>query len=151
MADKLTKKDLKDGTMLRELIKMFQTSHTQVSLAGLLTCLRDSEVVVPVKFKEEEGATTTLPDGRKEHTFTPCTAIGDDKGRYLLVFSSLDQVDEKLKADYKMAEMEFMQCMIMAEKMREVKGIIIDAYTKQFVLKNDLFGYVRNIPSKISK
>ena len=148
MAEKITKKDLAGGEMLRELIKMFQASHTQVSLAGLLTCLRDSEVILPVKFGDEAKE---LPGGQSERSFKPCTVVADDGNKYMPIFSNAEQVDEAIKKNYTMAEMEFMECMTMAEKMTGVNGIIIDAYTKSFVLKNDTFKYVRNIPSRISK
>ena len=47
MHDELTKEDLKDGSMLKETIRRFNSERNEEHFLDVLELLRDSDVVVP--------------------------------------------------------------------------------------------------------
>ena len=48
-------------------------------------------------------------------------------------------------ANFTAAEMSFNQCMAMAEKMKDTKGIIVDFQSNFFVIKKEFFTLIRKL------
>lgn len=140
-----TAEQLKDGSAIRKLIERFQKKNSPDNLTLLFKCFNYVEVIVPVTIKDEDLKAAPGPDGKKEVTFTP-DKIQDTEGNcYLPIFTSRDQMKPEYAERFKAAEMPFDQCMAMAEKMTNTKGIVVDFQSNFFVIKKEFFPLIRKL------
>ena len=152
MKNKLTPEMLAGGKLLRKLMKAFKEKQTPENLGGFFRALRLSTVIVPVTIKTEiEGIDPIKSnlnvdsDGRKHVKFTPDKVKDSEGNLYLPVFTSIDQMDKEYASRFKPGEMPFVQCMMMAEKMSGVKGIVIDMNTDSYIILNENFSIIRRL------
>ncbi len=102
-------------------------------------------VIVPVTINEEKSGEIDATSGKREVSFTP-DKIKDTEGNlYLPLFTSRDQMKPEYAANFTAAEMSFNQCMAMAEKMKDTKGIIVDFQSNFFVIKKEFFTLIRKL------
>ncbi len=140
-----TSEQLKDGSAVRKLIERFQKKNTPENLTALFKVFNYITVIVPVTINEEKSGEIDATSGKREVSFTP-DKIKDTEGNlYLPLFTSRDQMKPEYAANFTAAEMSFNQCMAMAEKMKDTKGIIVDFQSNFFVIKKEFFTLIRKL------
>ena len=162
----LTKEDLKDGSMLKETIRRFNSERNEEHFLDVLELLRDSDVVVPCTavlsdadqaaveqmIKEAEDDLSSLAG--KEMTNTEQIRMvpdilqnGDDF--FFPVFSSAEEMGE-YGDHFSQIECGFLQAMSLAKLSdKKVKGIVVNAFSEQFVLDAELFDLVEKMKTRM--
>ena len=137
-----TSEQLKDGSAVRKLIERFQKKNTPENLTALFKVFNYITVIVPVTINEEKSGEIDATSGKREVS----DKIKDTEGNlYLPLFTSRDQMKPEYAANFTAAEMSFNQCMAMAEKMKDTKGIIVDFQSNFFVIKKEFFTLIRKL------
>ncbi len=163
---KLTRKDLEDGSMLKDAIATFNNERSQDYLLDVLELLRDSDVWVPcnaVLGKEDEEYLAKLSEeyeGREDdligtiHTnknnirMIPDILQSEDEF-FFPVFSSIEEMGEYGK-HFSQVSMPLLRAIVLARNNeKDIKGIVINAFTDPFVLNKDIFDVVENMKSRI--
>ena len=146
---------LKGGGVLRALVAQFYADRTEQNLFAMLQCLRDSYVWIPYlvkigdadieKFRHaKEGETVTLD---AEARLVPDILKNGDS-LFFPVFSGLDQMGE-YGSHFSKMEKHFFEAMAMAMAHEEVVGIVLDAFTRPYVLEKGFFDIVGKLPTNV--
>ena len=162
----LTKKDLEDGSMLKEAIAAFNNERTQEHLLDVLELLRDSDVWIPcnavvskqdeekmlamIKEKEENGEDIVGSEftNSDQIRMIPDILQSDDEF-FFPVFSSQEEMGE-YGDHFSKVPATFLHAISLARNNeKDVKGIVINAFTDPFVLNKDIFDVVENMKSRI--
>ena len=162
----ITRQDLEGGRMLRDAIRGFNSERNENNLFNVMELLRDSNVWVPCTavFSETDqqaleemvknagddlsslkGKVMTSKDQIRmvpdilqngEHFFFPVFSSDDEMGEYGDGFSKI--------------ETDFLHAINLARNNeKELKGIVVDAFSEPFVLDVELFDIVEKMKSRI--
>ena len=163
---KLTAEDLEDGTMLKAAVTAFNNERNEPNFFEILETLRDSWVWIPCNAVMGEAdiaamqAAIEAADGDLESlvgkTFSNSENIrmipdilqnGDEF--FFPIFSSSEEMGEYGNGFSKVQKhfLEALQLAINNEK--NVKGIVLNAFTEPFVLDREIFDIVQNMKSRI--
>ena len=165
---RFTEEELEDGSLLRSAIQIFRAGPTNLHFLHVLEFLRDSTVWVPctavLSKADREALEQRIRDAEK--TGGPEALVGKSfvntedvrmvpdilekkKDLYLPVFSSTDEMGD-YGDRFTAVPMHFLQVMDIAENhKRDLKGIIVDAFTTPFAVEKKLFSSVKNMNSRI--
>ena len=163
-----TEEELADGSLLRSAIHIFNSSRNEPHFLHVLEYLRDSTVLVPctavmgeqdraemerrVKEAMEAGDPESLVG--MEFTTSETTRMVPDilqsgEEYYFPVFSGEQEPGEYGK-HFSMISVPFLNAVQLAEtNERDVKGIVIDAFSEAFVLDKTLFPAVKKMKSRL--
>ncbi len=155
-----------DGSMLKEAVAVFNADRTERNFIDVLEILRDSWVWVPctavfsdddndavVKMLEDVGDDLQQLAGM---TFTTKDNIrlipdilqnGDDL--FFPVFSSEEEMGEYGNDFSKVAQHILNVIPLARNNERELKGIVLNAFSEPFVLEAQLFDMLENMKSGI--
>ncbi len=162
----ISREDLEGGQMLRDAIRRFNSERNENNLFDVMELLRDSNVWVPCTAVFSEADQKTIEDMVKE--------AGDDlssmkgkvmtskdqirmvpdilqNGEYFFfpVFSSDSEMGEYGQSFSKI-ETGFLHAINLARNNeKELKGIVVDAFSEPFVLDSELFDIVEKMKSRI--
>ncbi len=139
---KLTKEALADGKVLRYLVDRFYEKRQEDRLEAVLTCLRDSEVWVPLTSPVPKGEDPLNRWDILSHT---------DGARFFVAFSQMEAVPEEYAGDRVWERKHFMDCVSRFRKTDTVEGIVLDPFSRSMILDSDLIGYVFTLPSQLGK
>ena len=137
----MKKLDLMGGRILRRLIETFRAEKTEVALSAIFACLRDSEVFVPVRLDFADADLDYSEDAQipaKKIEMYPFYVEDDDGGRYLVVYSWLDQMKESYRNENTI-KLSFLKCMSWALSWPKIKGIVLDVETTPFTVFMESF------------
>ena len=163
---KLTAEDLEDGTMLKAAVAKFNEERNEPNFIEVLELLRDSYVWIPCnavlgeadiaamqKAIEEAGEDLSSMVGQ---TFTNAENIrmvpdilqnGDEY--FFPIFSSSEEMGE-YGQNFSKVEKHFLEALTMAiNNDRELKGVVLNAFSEPFVLDKEIFDIVQNMKSRI--
>ncbi len=163
----LSKEDLKGGVLLKETIQKALDNWNQENLFEVLELLRDSDVWIPCRAVFSEMDQKRIeeligdPDktdfseligkefSAKDHIRMIPDILQNDTGYYFPVFTSADEMGEYGNS-FSKVEHSFMHSITLAENNeKEVKGIVINAFTQNFVLPRELFEVVKKLKSRV--
>ena len=165
---KITKEDLKDGLMLKEAISRFNSERNEDNFFSVLELLRDSDVWVPCncvlsevdqafieKMVDEAGDDLSSMEGREFSNQDQIRMIpdilqnGDDF--FFPVFSSAEEMGE-YGDSFSKIETDFLHAINLARNNeKEIKGIVVNAFTEPFVLDKELFDIVEKMKTRLTE
>ena len=167
---KLTRADLEDGSMLKNAIHAFNEERNQQNILDVLELLRDSVVWVPCnvimgeadqKFFEEkiedaDGDIDAFNEAMVGQTFTTQDQIrlvpdvlqqGDDF--FFPAFTSEEEMGEYGEHFSKIPDHFLHTITLATNNEKNVKGIVINAFSEPFVLDREIFDLVENMKSRL--
>ena len=163
---KITEEDLADGSMLKEAVKVFNEERNERNFIEVLEILRDSWVWVPctavLSDEDNEAVEKMLSEAGDDPkqmvgmTFTTKDQIRmipdilENTGEYFFpIFSSKEEMGE-YGNDFSKVAQHILNVIPMAKNNeRELKGIVLNAFTEPFVLDATLFDMFENMKSRI--
>ena len=159
----LCPEDLEDGTFLKECIQEFlKDTENKQAFGFLLALLRSCSVIVPCAIQLNDAAAAIMEklenDGKsiddlsEEEAgifqqgmhFDP--AILESEGhKFLPAFSNAEEIGEHME-DGARVNMPFLHAIEMAlDAGNDIEGIVINAYTDNFIINKELFGTIRKM------
>lgn len=162
---KLTSKDLEDGTILKGVVADFLKDKNDDSFRAVLIVLRSSKVLVPCQIELSEEAQAILEELNKEGkelsslgkeekenfdkgvSFVPATLVNREH-KFFPVFSGREEMDEEFKEGSVM-NTPFLHALEMAAENEEIEGIVLNAFTQTFVVDKDLFDAISKMESLV--
>lgn len=163
---KITEEELADGSMLKEAVKTFNGERNERNFIDILEILRDSWVWVPCTavFSDEDnkaveemlenvkddpeqlvGMTFTT----KDHVRLIPDILENDGDLFFPIFSSEEEMGEYGNNFAKVAQRLVDVIPLARNNERELKGIVLNAFSEPFVLESVLFDLVENMKSRI--
>ncbi len=154
-----------DGSVLKEAMRMFQWDRRKENLYTLLAVLRDSFVWVPCNAILSEHDYAEAERMVREAGDTPDTLVGKRftnkdlmrlvpdilrKGEdfFFPVFATAEEMGEYGER-FSKVQKSFLECMILARNNeKNVKGIVVNAFSEPFILTTDLFDATARISSR---
>lgn len=163
---KLKQEDLEGGELLKQAILKFNNERNENNFFDVLTLLRDSYVWIPCntvlgdadynKLKELIDENRDSLDEIKGQVFSNdenIRMIPDilQNGDYYFfpVFSSCDEMGE-YGDHFSKVEKHFLEAIMLAKNNeRNVKGIVVNAFTEPFILDTEIFDFIEKAQSSI--
>jgi len=155
---KMTKGMLKNGKVLCTIMEMYNEDGSEKNFNGVLRCLRDSNVIVPitVNLAQEDADKIANTDPRffvnVENNINASTELIESTNgeKYFPVFSQIGQIADKYKNTVaNFISVPFVKVLKMAATYTEAKGIAVDPFTNSFIVPADIYEAVGNLPSEI--
>ena len=128
-----TEQMLEGGKTLAYLNHRFLSKQTAEQLNWLLSCLRDSELLVPI-----------LPE-----TGQPDLLESDDGIKFLPVFSQPEQMPADYRERFELKTMDFGACLALARSIEEVQAIVLDGLTEPMTINYHLGDAIMRRPSRL--
>lgn len=140
----ISRKDLDSGNLLRFLKHRFLTQQNRQTLMPVLSCLRDSEVIVPVQVNVSDADRARILNaakGESVDTIDPVSFKPDllqsEDGTFLPVFSNANQIDPEYAKNFALLTVPAVQCIRTALDMKDVSGLVIDAFTEAMLVPKE--------------
>lgn len=162
----ITKEDLAGGQMLRDAIRRFNSERNENNLFDVLELLRDSDVYVPCTAVLSQADQGVIEEMLKEAGDDPSAMIGKEMRTkdqirmipdilqngddfFFPVFSSTEVMGE-YGDNFSKVGSDFLHAVNLARNNeKELKGIVVDAFSEPFVLDVELFDIVEKMKSRI--
>lgn len=157
MEDYIDPKVLEDGNMLLYSKYKFLENRREDNLFLLLSCLRDSQVIVPMNAtisKEDEEMFLKAQAGdtvstHKEVRLKPDILQNGEKF-FFPMFSNADQIPEEYGSRFSTITLSVLQCIEMAKSYKNVCGLVLDAFTEPMVMEYDLADLIPELESRLA-
>ena len=167
-AMKLSEEDLADGSLLRSAIHIFNGARSEIHFLHVLEYLRDSTVLVPctvvmgendqaeMERRVKEAMESGNPESLKGMTFTTSEVtrmvpdiLTSGEEFFFPVFSGESEPGE-YGTHFSMIPVSFLKAIRMARaNERQLKGIVVDAFSEPFVLDERLYSAVEGMKSRL--
>ena len=162
----ITEELLSDGSFLKTAIKICNRNRTQLNLIKLARILRDSWIWVPCKavFSDEdyEAVSKVVMEAKDDldslvgHTFTshdPIRLVPDilqSEGEFFFpVFTTAEEMGEYGDGFSKVQKHFLEAAMLARNNEKNVKGIVINAFTESFIVPREMFDVIAEMPSSL--
>ncbi len=168
--DEITAELLKDGSFLRRAVSICRRNPTQLNLIKLAKILRDSWVWVPctaiMSEADEKMFENRVLEAKENNdldslvgtTFTTQDEVrmvpdilqnGDDY--FFPVFTTAEEMGE-YGEHFSQVEHHFLQAISLAKNNeKNVKGIVINAFSESFMVPNAILDYIEELPSSLEQ
>ena len=148
---KITEDMLEDGAVLRSLIELYNKNGDRKTYAMILQCLRDSYVYVPCKIT----VNGELLNGIYEDDFSrndevviePDFLYSENQDKFFPVFSSEEFLPVDRISEMSGLRKHFMDVVDWVNEIRDVDGILVDAFMNMFVCDVSYFPLLREMDS----
>lgn len=156
MGEYIDAKTLESGKVLLYLKHNFLENRSRETLFPVLSCLRDSQVIVPMNVticKEDEEMFKNAQAG---DTVSICGDIrlkpdilqnGDSF--FFPMFSNMEQIPEDYGAHFSTINLSVLQCIEMAKSYKQVGGLVLDAFTEPMVLEYGIADIILQLESRL--
>lgn len=146
---------LSDGSVLCALVELFYQNRNGEYFYSVLSCLRDSQIIIPGFMKVDEADAARFMNGkpgdeirpRSDVRFTP-DIVNDGEKNFLPVFSDPDQLGE-YRNNFSTVRLPVFRAMNLAMARDYVSGLILNPFTLPFVVDKEIFDVIRQIPSRL--
>jgi len=164
--NRYTDEDLDDGQMLRDAVAKFKEEQNERNFLRVLQYLRDSYVWVPctaVMDKQDEAKLQKMiedADGDTDkivgETFTTSESVrlipdilqsGDEF--FFPIFSSAEEMGEYGENFSKVQKHIFEAMAIAQNNEKKVSGMVLDAFSGQFVINIEMMNLIKKMDSKV--
>lgn len=163
----LTKKDLEDGSFVKNLINEYNKEESDETFKTILIILRSSKVFVPCKTSYNEEVAKILEKLKAGTEFDRLTKkekeqfnsnlellpellTGDKQEKAMPVFTSIEEASDQFSKDTAFAKMPFESALALASKV-DIEGIIVNGFTQKFFINKDLFDTLAQMHSIFDK
>lgn len=146
MKEKMGREALLNGKVLLALKNQAIKDASEEKLISMLSCLRDSVVHAP--FSPVKGTPNSKGGGvrmRPEVLRHPNGTV------YFPVFSQPAQVPEEYKIRFSILPVSALQCLEMAHAMKDVQGLVLDAFTEPFVIPFSVADLMPELPPLVDE
>lgn len=141
MNQNYSKKALEDGHLLRYLKHLFLERQDRQTLMEVLSCLRDSEVIVPVRIDvsdEDAKRILSAPKGQRILTqdkakLNPALLKSTD-GIFLPVFSSPEQLTAEYAKTVSTMNLSAVSAIRYAQTIENINGLVLDAFNEPMLI-----------------
>ena len=153
----IKREQLEGGKILKALIDRFHSEQTQQNAFAVMHCLRDSYITIPctIQMSERDQAkflnvqagdeVTTEDDVR----YIPDT-LNNGIDNFFPVFSSEEEMGE-YGENFSKIEHHFLGALSLAKANENVKGIVVNAFTQQFIIGKELFDFIADLPTNVEE
>ncbi len=165
---KVTEEELADGSMLKEAVSRFNSERNERNFIDVLEILRDSWVWVPCtavfsdkdnkaveKMLSDAGYDPEQLEGKTYTTNDNVRLIPDileNDGEYFFpIFSSEEEMGEYGNDFSKVAQHILDVIPLARNNEKDLKGVVLNAFTEPFVLEAVLFDMFENMKSRIQE
>lgn len=157
MKDYIDAKTLESGKVLLYLKHNFLENRSQETLFPLLSCLRDSQVIVPMNLimseKDEEmfmnvkagDVVSTNDDIRLKPDI-----LQNGENFFFPIFSNMDEIPDEYGSHFSTINMSVLQCIEMAKSYDHVCGLVLDAFTDPCVLEYPIADLIYQFESRLA-
>jgi len=147
---------LEGGNVLRMLKHEFLTKQTREALMPVLACLRDSEVIVPVRILVNEadqekilGAEKgAVISSEKQMQFQP-DLLQNDEGTFFPIFSNEQQLAQEYAAQFTLLKVPALNCIQMMLALEDVDGLVLDASTEVMLIPRESAAIITKMKSHL--
>lgn len=159
----LTAEDLEDGSMLKDAVTRFNAERTEGNFIEVMELLRDSYVWIPcnaiLSERDQENIIRMLEE--KGDDFVGSEIQNADNVRlvpdilqngeefFFPIFSSVEEMGEYGNGFSKIQKHVLEAIVLARNNDRDLRGIVLNAFTDPFVLEADLFDLVEKMKSRI--
>ncbi len=165
---KVTEEDLEDGSMLKNSIIKFKEECNNRNFLDVLEILRDSYIWIPchailseadqarmeAMVAENEGNLDDLVgiefSNEDDIRLVPDVLVNDDGEPFFPVFSSEEEMGEYGNGFSKIGKHILEAINLAKNNDKNVKGIVVNPFTEQFVLEREIFDIVENMKSRVA-
>ncbi len=156
MEQKITRKTLENGNLLRRLKHTFLTTQNRHTLMPVLACLRDSEVIVPVRVNVSDADKERILSAEKGKSvatndkvnFEP-SLLGSDDGVFLPIFSNAQQLKPDYSQRVTLLTIPAVQAMKMALSIPNINGLVLDAFTEAMLIPKESAELILKMKSRL--
>lgn len=156
MVDYIGSETLENGNVLLYLKHKFLKNGDEKSLYPVLSCLRDSQVIVPMntilsKEDEEMFLNSKLGDTVSPHNdirLKPDILQNGDKFIFP-IFSNKEQIPEEYGNRFSTINLPVLKCIEMAKSYEKVCGLVLDAFTESMIIEYELADLIIQFESKL--
>lgn len=156
MSNYIDAKALESGEVLLYLKRSFLEKRSTETLIPVLSCLRDSQVIVPMNVtmsKEDEEMFMNVKAGDTVKTSGQIRMKPDilqnGENFFFPMFSNAEQMPEDYRAHFSTINLSVLQCIQMAKSYEQVCGLVLDAFTEPLVLEYELADIVARMESRL--
>lgn len=152
----ITRETLESGRVLLALKRHFIEKSSKENLFALLSCLRDSMVIVPITVTMSDVDEVAFLNAKKGDTVTTEESVrlkpdimiqGEDL--YFPMFTNADQMPEDY-VGFSTLEISVVQCIDLAKGMGDLTGLVLDPLTEETVIiPFDLADVILQIESRL--
>lgn len=142
------KEVLKSGNVLRGLKDRFLDNPKVENISPLLACMIDSDLYVPMNLNISVEDAKTFKNSKvgdkvslkNKMKMRPDWLKNEDESDdlFLPVFSSVDEATEEYNKNFSWINLSLDECIEFVKSNDKCIGIVLDAYTKPFVITGDL-------------
>lgn len=157
MADYIEAKTLESGKVLLYLKHNFLENRCQETLFPLLSCLRDSHVIVPMNVimsEEDEKMFMNVSVGDVISTNDDIRLRPDilqnGENYFFPIFSNREEIPEDYGSHFSTINLPVLQCIEMAKSYEHVCGLVLDAFTSPCVLEYELADLIKLFDSRLA-
>jgi len=144
MKEKMGREALSNGKVLLNLKNQLIKDTSEEKLISMLSCLRDSIVHAPFSPVEGGGASK----GRGGSVRMRPEVLKHPNGTvYFPVFSQPIQIPDEYKIRFTILPVSALQCLEMAHAIKDVQGLVLDAFTEPFVIPFHVADIMTELPS----
>ena len=136
---------LADGSILWEIKTRFLANKTQENLLTLLSCLRDSDMYVPVKSYEKNS----LPEDTGELLLKIDILEDENQERYFPVFSSKRETPSDYQTKVEFVNLPMIKCITMAQEREGLQGMVLDPFTDAFLMPPQIAEIILELDSHL--
>jgi len=156
MKKDIDKKTLESGRVLLYLKHEFLSNRSKETLFPLLSCLRDSNVIVPVNVTMSDFDKEKFLNSKQGDVVTTSDEIrckpdilknGDNF--FFPMFSNEEQIPEEYGNNFSKVVLPVLRCINMAKSYEHVCGIVIDAFTEPLVLEYEIADLIFEFESRL--
>ena len=153
---KIDPETLQNGNILRMLVERFDNEPTKQHYIAVLHCLRDSFIWIPGNIQISDVDTEAIMGSKTGETFTSQQDIrfipdilqnGDEL--FLPVFSNAEQMGE-YGNHFSKVEKHFFEAMRLVLSRKDVCRIVLDPFTAPYIVHQDDFDFIGNLPSMLN-
>lgn len=156
MGDYIDSKTLENGNVLLYLKYNFFKNRDESSLFPVLSCLRDSQVIVPmntITSKEDEEMLLDVKIGdivstHNQIRLKPDILQNGDKF-FFPIFSNEEQIPAKYGSRSSTINLSVIQCIEMAKSYERVCGLVLDPFTEAMIIDYELADLIRTFESRL--
>ena len=154
----VTREDLEGGKILRFLVERFDNDRTEANFISVFRCLRDSFVWIPCRIEmseEDKEMFSKVTAGDVVKSSGDIRLVPDilknEDSLFFPAFSNCEQMGEDYGSHFSKIEKHFLEAMSMVLAHKDVCGIVLDAFTRPFIISKDAFEFISKLPSEIEQ
>lgn len=139
---------LQNGSVLTALLHKFKTVQDQESLFAVLSCLKDSNVYIPVHMLLKDNDITAFQKKSNERmkvSVKPVLLTGSNGEKLFPVFSSHSEIPESFETENDFLQVSFLNIMHMFHQNKDINQIIVNPYSDKVLLNDKLVAMIEDL------